>query len=207
MPFLAFLLETVLISLSGVLAPGPITAVTIGKGSESPHAGALVAMGHGIVEFPLMLSIFYGFGRLLDSFYVKAVIALVGGLFLLVMGVGMFRSIKRLEVGSSSSSRSPVVAGVLLSLGNPYFLIWWATVGAMLISRSADFGMLGFLAFMLSHWLCDFVWCYFLSVLSFRGGRFFGMGFQKVIFAVCGVFLLYFGGRFIADAVKSLLVT
>jgi len=206
MPFLAFLLETVLISLSGVLAPGPITAVTIGKGSESPHAGALVAMGHGIVEFPLMLSIFYGFGRLLDSFYVKAVIALVGGLFLLVMGVGMFRSIKRLEVGSSNSSRSPVVAGVLLSLGNPYFLIWWATVGAMLISRSADFGMLGFLAFMLSHWLCDFLWCYFLSALSFRGGRFFGMGFQKVIFAVCGVFLLFFGGRFITDAVKALLI-
>ena len=65
MPLLTFLLEAVLVSLSGVMAPGPITAVTIGKGSDSPHAGALVAVGHGIVEFPLMIAIFYGFGRVL----------------------------------------------------------------------------------------------------------------------------------------------
>lgn len=69
MPLLTFLFEAVLISLSGVLAPGPITAVTIGKGKESPHAGAFVAIGHGIVEFPLIISIFYGFGYLLKCHY------------------------------------------------------------------------------------------------------------------------------------------
>lgn len=61
----AFLLEASLISLSGVMAPGPLTTVTVGKGSRSPHAGGLVAIGHGIVEFPLMIFIFYGLGVLL----------------------------------------------------------------------------------------------------------------------------------------------
>jgi len=187
------------------MAPGPITAVAVGKGNESPHAGALVAIGHGIVEFPLMISIFYGFGYLLNLFYVKAVIAFVGGLFLLLMGVSMFRSIEQVEVSSSKYSHSPLIGGILLSLGNPYFLVWWATVGAALILRSISFGILGFSVFALLHWMCDFLWCYFLSALSFKGGRFLGRRFQKVVSAMCAVLLLFFGGKFIADAVRGFL--
>lgn len=204
MPFLAFLFEAVLISLSGVMAPGPVTAVAVGKGSESPHAGALIAIGHGIVEFPLMIAIFYGFGRFLSHFYVRAGIALLGGVLLLAMGVGMFRSVRQVALGVDNDSRSPIIAGIVLSVGNPYFLIWWATVGAALILRSAGFGFAGFSTFALLHWFGDFLWDYFLSALSFRGGRFFGRAFQKVVFAVCGVLLVFFGGRFIADAIRVL---
>jgi len=202
MSLLTFLFEAVLISLSGVLAPGPITAVTIGKGKESPHAGVFVAIGHGIVEFPLIISIFYGFGYLLKLDYVKEVIAFVGGLFLLFMGISIFRGIKQIDINSKKSTHLPIIDGILLSLGNPYFLIWWATVGATLIFRSINFGMLGFLFFMLFHWLCDFFWCYFLSILSFRGGRYFGKKFQKIVSTICGVFLLFFGGKFIYYSIK-----
>jgi len=197
MALLNFLFTAVVISLSGVMAPGPITAVTIGKGNKSPHAGALIAIGHGIVEFPLMVAIFYGLGYLLNSVYAKTAIGLVGGLFLLVMAVNMFRSIKRVEVNPNKYSRSPLVDGILLSLGNPYFLIWWATIGSVLILRAVNFGRLGFIIFALVHWLCDFFWYYFLSVLSFKGGQFFGKTFQKIVFAVCGIALLFFGGKFI----------
>ncbi len=38
-PLLAFLLEAVLVSLSGVMAPGPLSATIVARGSESPHAG------------------------------------------------------------------------------------------------------------------------------------------------------------------------
>lgn len=206
MPLLTFLFEAVLISLSGVLAPGPITAITLEKGNKSPHAGVFVAIGHGIVEFPLIISIFYGFGYLLKLNYVKEVIAFVGGLFLLFMGINMFRSIKQIDVNSKKSTHLPIIDGILLSLGNPYFLIWWATVGATLIFRSISFGMLGFLFFMLFHWLCDFFWCYFLSILSFRGGQYFGKKFQKIVSNICGVFLLFFGGKFIYDSIKMFFI-
>jgi len=206
MAFMAFLFEAVLISLSGVMAPGPVTTVVVGKGSESPHAGALVAVGHGIVEIPLMIAVFYGIGYLLDLPYVKAVIALVGGAFLLMMGIGMFRSIKQGVVGGSGNGRSPVIAGVMLSIGNPYFLVWWGTVGAVLIMRSAQYGVMGFLVFAVAHWLCDFLWDYFLSALSFKGGQFFGRRFQQVVFAVCGVFLLFFSGKLVIDVVRGLVV-
>lgn len=204
MPLVTFLLEAVLISLSGVMAPGPMTAMAAGKGSDSPHAGAWLAVGHGIIEFPLMVAILYGFGVWLRRDDVKDGIALVGGLFLVAMGIGMLRGIKKAEVRSTTTLRSPVVAGMALSAGNPYFLIWWATVGATLVTRSIGLGVLGFVLFAVLHWACDFIWCYALSFFSFKGGRFFGRVFQKGIFAVCGVLLLVFAGRFIFAGVRGL---
>lgn len=198
-----FLVEAMLISLSGTIAPGPITATVVGRGSKSPHAGALVAIGHGIVEIPLMVAVFYGIGQLFDLPYVKTGIALVGGLFLLVMGVGMLRSIKQGEIDPSEQGRTPVLAGIVLSVGNPYFLVWWATVGAALVLRSVEFGVWAFVAFGLLHWLCDFVWSYFLSALSFKGGQFFGRWFQQAIFLGCGGMLLFFGVRLMTDGVRE----
>lgn len=205
MSLLTFLFEAVFISLTGVMAPGPVTAIAIGKGSESPHAGALVAIGHGIVEFPLMISILFGFGYFLGLYYVNATIALIGGLILLIMGAGMFKnSILPVEITSTGPTRSPIIAGVFLSLGNPYFLIWWATLGAVLILESVKFGMLIFFVFALVHWLCDFLWYYFLSILSFKGGKFFGKSYQRVVFAICGAFLFLFSGMFIYDALTTI---
>ncbi|MBL7163979.1 MAG: LysE family transporter [Anaerolineales bacterium] len=207
MPFLLFLSEAILISLSGVMAPGPITAVVVGKGSESPRAGALVAIGHGLVEFPLMVAVFFGIGALLEADYVRITIGIAGGLFILWMGIGMLRSIRQevLVHEQRVDSRSPVMAGVLFSIGNPYFLVWWVTVGAALILRSVEFGVLGFAAFAVGHWLCDLLWDWFLSALSFKGGQFFGNRFQQAIFAVSGVMLLFFGGRLMIDAFYKLI--
>jgi threonine/homoserine/homoserine lactone efflux protein len=149
-----------------------------------------------------MVFIAYGFGRLLGMPQVKAAVSLGGGLLLVMMGIGMFRSVKHVEAGRSSYPHSPIVAGILLSLGSPYFHIWWATVGASLISRSLQFGLGGFLIFALAHWSCDLMWDWFLSVLSFRGGQFFGKWFQKAVFAVCGTFLLFYSVKSIMDAVR-----
>ncbi|MBN1886337.1 MAG: LysE family transporter [Thermoflexales bacterium] len=203
MPLLLFLLEAGLISLSGVMSPGPMTTVIVGKGSQSPHAGALVSLGHSVVEIPLMIAVLYGAGRLLGLPYVKFAIALVGGLFLLVMGAGMFRSTRPEEPvprDVRGERTSPVMAGIALSAGNPYFLVWWATVGVALVLRSIDFGWSGFVAFAVLHSLCDLVWATILSALSFTGGRFLGQGFQRAVSLVCGVLLVFFGGKLIIDS-------
>ncbi len=206
MPFLAFLSEAVVVSLSGVMSPGPITAVAIGKGSRSPHAGALVAVGHGLAEWPLMVAVYLGVGRVLDRPVLTAAIGLVGGIVLLVMGIGMLHSARHAEVGLTSDGRSPLVAGIVLSLGSPYFFVWWATIGAALILQSVAFGVWGFVALALSHWICDFVWDYFLSAVSYKGGQFLGGRFQKAVFGLTGIALLYFGVSLLVSATRTLLV-
>jgi threonine/homoserine/homoserine lactone efflux protein len=206
MPLILFLAEASLISLSGVMAPGPVTTVVVGKGSESPHAGAKVAIGHGIVEFPLMIAVYFGIGRLLDLPYVQESIALLGGLFLLFMGASMIRGAARVTVDGRSGAHSAFLAGILLTIGNPYFLVWWATVGAALIAQSVEFGLLGFAAFAVVHWFCDLIWDYFLSALSYKGGRFFGRAFQRTIFIACGALLILFGLNLLRQALLGLFV-
>ncbi len=203
--FVQFLAGAAVISLSGVMAPGPLSAVTVGKGSESPHAGIFIAMGHGIIEFPLMVAVLYGFGYMITLPGVKPAIGIAGGLVLLIMAVGMFRSLRVGGISAVSDGRSPLAAGVVLTAANPYFLLWWATVGASMVMAAAAFGPAGVVIFMVMHWLCDFGWSWALSALSYRGGRFFGDSFQKAVFAVSGVLLAVFSVIFIYEAVKSLL--
>jgi threonine/homoserine/homoserine lactone efflux protein len=198
--FTSFLLRAVIISLSGVMAPGPITAVTVSKGTEHPYSGAMIAIGHGIVEFPLMILIMVGFGQFLEVTWVKVTIGVLGGLFLLKMGIGLLKNINDVHIGQSHQQYSALQAGMVLSIANPYFLVWWATIGAILITGAYQFGLWGLVAFALVHWSCDFFWLSFLSSLSFKGGQFFGKRLQQVLFAVCGVFLLLFSGKFIYDA-------
>lgn len=205
MAIITFLIEAVLVSLSGVLAPGPITSVSVGYGSENPRAGAWIAVGHGLVEFPVMIGVFLGVGVVMEIHWVRTAIALLGGIFLLYMGIGMLRGIRQDVVAGSVSSRSPLAAGALLSVGNPYFLIWWATVGAGLILRSREFGLLGFAAFAVSHWLCDLGWDTFLSTLSFRGGQFFGRKFQQVVFSLSGCFLLFYSGKLLLEGARAVI--
>ena len=201
----AFLSEAVIISLSGVMAPGPVTAAALGKGSGMPHAGALIAIGHGLVEVPVMIAVLLGVRVLIDVPYVRLGVTVLGALFLIVMAIGMFRSLREREIGPMRGVGSPLAAGVLLTLGNPYFFVWWATIGATLVLRSVEFGVWGFVALAASHWLCDFVWVYFLSALSFKGGQFFGKRFQKAVFLVCGCLLAVFAAKLLVDAVWTVL--
>jgi threonine/homoserine/homoserine lactone efflux protein len=130
----------------------------------------------------------------------------LGGLFLFYLGFSMLKNLQEQEISGSVTASSPVVAGALLSLGNPYFLIWWATVGAGLIFRSTEFGLMGFAAFAICHWLCDLGWDTFLSVLSFRGGQFFGRQFQLIVFAITGGFLLFYSIKLLWDGFSDLLM-
>ena len=198
----AFLLQAVLISLSGVMAPGPLSAAIVGHGHRSPHAGALVALGHGVVEFPLMALILLGFTTWIDAPGVRPVIGVAGGLVLLWMGAGMLAAARRpAPVGAGAVPRGTALrAGVLLTGANPYFLVWWVTVGGALLLKATAFGAAGILAFAVAHWLCDLVWFWFLSAAVHGGGRALGPWFGQVVLAACGVFLLAMGVKFLWEA-------
>ena len=194
------MVSVVFISLSGVLMPGPITAITLAHGSSKPYAGAMVAVGHGVVEFPLILGIYFGLAMVFKIPLVKVLIGIFGGGILLWMAVDMLRRYQVEGIKTEEKKISSFSAGILLSVGNPYFLVWWATVGANLVLRSIEFGILGLVLLLFVHWFCDLFWYQFLSWLSFQGGRFFGRKLQMVVFIICGLAMLYFGLWFITDA-------
>jgi len=203
---LFFLVQVVVISLSGVMAPGPVTAVAIAKGPRSRFAGALIAVGHGIVEFPLMILLILGIGRILKLTYTQIIIGLAGGAFLLIMATQMLHSAYRPdEQKVAATNRSPVVLGIVLSAGNPYFLVWWATVGLALATRATGLGIWAFAMFAVVHWLCDFIWLTLLSWASFKGSVLLGGKSGRIVPIICAGVLRLFGLYFIIDATLILL--
>jgi threonine/homoserine/homoserine lactone efflux protein len=208
MVLLLFLGQVVVISLSGVMAPGPVTAAAIGMGARWRYAGMLLAVGHGIVEFPLMVFIVLGIGRILKLPTAQIVIGLAGGAFLLIMAIGMLRSLRSVEIKETKvAGGTPLLAGVVLSAGNPYFLFWWATVGLALATTATGMGVWAFVLFAVVHWLCDFIWLGALSWASFKGTGLFGPRSQRIVLIICAVALFFFGLFFIYNATGTLVKT
>lgn len=206
MSYAGFLIQAVLISLSGVMAPGPLTVVVVGKGARSPSAGALIALGHGVVEFPVMALIVVGLAPILKHDAVATALGLAGGAVLLWMGIGLLRTVRAPALEATRERQaSPLLAGMLMSAGNPYFVVWWATVGATLVFRAWEFGLWQLVLFAVIHWSLDLIWYYVLSSASYRGTRLLGPRFLSAVSLVAGLVLLFFGVRFVADAVPRLL--
>jgi len=203
---LSFLFKVIVVSLSGVMAPGPVTAAAIAKGQRQRFAGALIAVGHGIIEFPLMVLIILGMDKLLKSLTTQIIIGLAGGAFLLFMAVQMLRNSRKTDYTPETSYKAgPVLTGFLLSAGNPYFLLWWASVGLALATEATQMGIWAFALFAVVHWLCDLVWLELLSWTSFKGSALLGPQTQRIILLVCSLALLCFGLYFISRALAHLL--
>ena len=194
---LPFLLSVVIISLSGVMMPGPMFAVTVAKSYNSQFAGTQIALGHAIVEIPLILLIYFGFARFFEEELVQIILYLVGAAMLIWLGVIMFRARAGVIDKGKDLAYNAVVAGVVTSLFNPFFILWWASIGIMLIRNSLDFGLTGFALFIPVHWLCDLIWLSFVSILIYRTQSLWGRKFQEWLFIACSLLLIGFGGWFL----------
>ena len=205
MEFLIFLSQVFLISFSGAMQPGPVTATVIKMGASNRWAGTLLAIGHGIIEFPLMVIIILGMGKYFQMQKVQIAIGLAGGVFLIFMAIQTFTSLKsQINTNSKAMKGKPVAAGIILTASNPYFLIWWTTVGLRLAQDAKDFGIWAFAIFAVVHWSVDLIWLQLLSWASCKGSVLLGReGFTKVL-AFCGVMLMAFGLWFICGALKLL---
>jgi threonine/homoserine/homoserine lactone efflux protein len=206
MELILFLAKVAGISLSGVMAPGPVTAATIAMGARHRFAGALMAIGHGIIEFPLMILIILGMDKILKSTTAKIVIGFAGGLFLLFMSIQMIRSLSRTQDQEVKVTKSgPMAAGIVLSGGNPFFLIWWASVGLNLAIAAVGFGKWAFALFAIVHWLCDLIWLSLLSWASFKGSALLGPRNQRIVLLICSLVLFGFGLFFIYNSVTTII--
>jgi len=201
MSLLLFLSSVVLISLSGVMMPGPVFAVTLSKGYESWVAGVGVALGHGMVELPLVAAIYLGFARFFDLELVKAILGVAGGALLIYMGFGMFLRRREMSGGNPGLSQGSVMAGSLTTVSNPYFFLWWTTIGAALMTKAIAFGLAGILLFVLVHWLCDLGWCSLVSLTVYRSKHLWSRKLHRILFGLSGAILIGFGAWFIFSVV------
>ncbi len=203
--FYLFLASVLLISLSGVLMPGPLFAITIKKAATSKVSGVLIAVGHGIVEFPLMFLIFFLLSEFEIPLIAQVAVGIVGGFLMVSMGVQAFRNRHKTEETAVSLKRDSVFAGVYTTAANAGFILWWLTIGTTLILNAKLFGLLGFSIFAGVHWLTDFTWYAVVAFLIFKSQRFFSDRVRMGITWFCIAVFIGFGLYFMGSALWSLL--
>jgi threonine/homoserine/homoserine lactone efflux protein len=198
---LAFYALTAFISLSGVMMPGPVFAATVAKGYKDKKAGIQIALGHGMVEFPLIGLIGLGLGSFFKNQGVMIAIGLIGGLVLLYIGFNMIKMRKEVDDTEEYLPYHPIIVGVITSVSNPYFFLWWATVGLMLVLMALAFGVWAFIVFAIIHWLCDLLWDYFVSFTVFKSKKLWSKKGHNIVFGICGAVMMVFGVWFIISPV------
>ena len=200
---LPILLSVVTISLSGVMMPGPMFAVTLAKSYRSPWAGAQISLGHAVIEVPLILLIYFGFAQFFENNIVQLVLSILGGGMIIWLGINMFRVRAKIVQEGRDLPYNAFTAGILTSGFNPFFLLWWATIGSLLIMKFLDFGTTGLIVFILVHWSCDLIWLSFVSILIYRTKSLWSRKFQEGLFITCSLLLVGFGGWFMVSGLLS----
>lgn len=198
-----YLLSVIAVSASGVMGPGPLTVATITTGvGRTWKAGLIVSAGHMAVELPLVFVIALG----ILSFIPEGVnrwIMLFGGIFMIVFGIITLRGARGAVVERRESRfESSLAIGIGLSAMNPYFIMWWLTVGTPLIMIAVGaMGLLGVAIMYVTHVWMDFAW---LSVLAGLGskGRKLGRYYPYLVGGL-GVLILGFGIQFIIGSLLS----
>lgn len=205
----------VAVGLSGALSPGPLTVLAIREAAtHGVRAGPLATLGHAAAEAAVVVALALGLDATLgEDGPLAAAIAFAGGAILVLLGASMLRRLPRAELaadtaaggGSRAASAGRVVLlGLLVSIGNPYWAIWWASVGAKLTADSLEAGAAGPAAFYAGHVLSDLLWLTLLAWLVHSGRRWFGRRAYRGLLAVCAVFLLALGAYFLASGAAFL---
>ncbi|HID07903.1 MAG TPA: lysine transporter LysE [Armatimonadetes bacterium] len=203
---LSIFFGSLMVAFSGALMPGPVTITAIERSARSGALAAVfVAMGHSALE--LVTTIALAIGLLKANVpLLKIIIGLLGGCALIWMGIGMMRASKDAQLpqaGQSESSHahwSAMLAGVLTSISNPYWAIWWLTIGASYVAFSWKWNVCGLTAFYLGHISGDIIWLALLGIAVAKGSMLMSTRAYRWLLRSCSLVIILFGGLFIGMA-------
>ncbi len=200
---LGFAIVVIVISASGVLSPGPLFTANIFYGLKGgAKAGLKMAYGHTLVELPLVILLGLGAFSLETIPEFRTYVAIIGALGLFVFaGIQLKQIFKNSLETINEPKHGPFLAGILFSAFNPFFIIWWLTIGFKLISDSLIFwSFWGILIMFLLHIWMDYVWLSSTALVSSRISKILSNRNFKVLVVGLSVVLVYFGITFLIDA-------
>ncbi|MGO9644057.1 MAG: LysE family transporter [Candidatus Bathyarchaeia archaeon] len=202
MNLIDFVVTVVIVTASGALAPGPLTFGIIMHGSEGgARSGIAYATGHMIVEFPLVLALAFGLTAAISQPSIKTIVGLIGGVGLICFGGMQIYEILKKKTSKAWTSNLPgssILLGLVLTGLNPYFILWWFTIGSMLILQALTYAaLLGVFIMYLSHVWMDYAFLTALAHFGKKGKAFLGSRYYRLILFAFGMILVYYGITFL----------
>lgn len=198
---LFFAASVILISASGVLSPGPLFASTVVYGlKENTKAGIKIAHGHTIVELPLVLLLGLGILSLVNFPRFEEIISILGAIALFCFAGLQIRGLTNNNSQKIQPKYGPVFSGIIFSALNPFFLIWWFTIGFKLISDALEiWSIMGiFIMFGLHIWM-DYFWLGSVAFFASKSTKIISTRNYKIILLILSGLLIYFGITFLLE--------
>jgi len=205
-----------LVALTGAMSPGPLLTYTIIKSANTKSRGYLMGLwiitGHAILEMGIIILLLLGFSFVLKNIAIVRIIGVSGGLILIVFGASIIKDIINGNISTNFlNSRdelnkdpgltenkgmgNPIFGGIMVSMSNPYWWVWWATIGfAFMIQFNISFkNWPKLIAFFLGHEAGDLIWYLLVSTLAFFGIRHMNRKAYYGILMFCALFMVLFG--------------
>ena len=198
-----FAVTVIIISASGVMAPGPLFAANIAYGLQGGgKAGIKMAVGHTIVELPLVILLGIG----VFSFEIfpefRVLISILGAITLFVFAGIQIKTTLQMKETTFNLKHNAVLTGIILSALNPFFIIWWLSVGFKLISDAMlIWAFVGIIVVFLLHIWMDFVWLYSVACLAAKSSKILSNKNYKILMIGLSAIVIYFGISFITDVI------
>ena len=183
--------------------PGPLFAATIAKSYNDPRAGIKMTAGHAAIEVPLIVVIFLGFDFIFKDQTVFAYIALIGGIILMYMGVSELRARKSI-VQESDNGHGSFTSGMITTVTNPYWVFWWATVGAALVTTAIGFGLIILPLFIATHLAVDLGWNHFVATTVYRSKGLWDRKWHEYLILLAAGIMILFALYFIWSSITTL---
>ena len=192
--------------------PGPmLTLVITSVAQKGFWTSFFIVAGHSILELIIVIIFYLGILKYLENPLIVKIISILGGVFLIYLSISIAVAVfkKKMQInlndintrlGLDKKNMLIITAkGILISLANPYWYIWWLTIGAAFMVKSIKYNIGGVSAFYTGHILADFIWYLFVALIISTGRRFFNQKIYNGILIACSIFLLYLGIKFIID--------
>jgi threonine/homoserine/homoserine lactone efflux protein len=198
-----------LTGFSGAMMPGPLLALTIGQVAATGFPAALwLITGHALLELVLVILLMLGLRTILAREKVRGGIGLIGGAALLYMGVDMIRNAAALHLGVRQGEAMSIpyllLAGAAVSLANPYFTGWWATIGVGQLAQTGPQTRGQYLAFYLGHELSDYVWYAFVAILIVAARGWLAGSWYNWLVGLCGGAVVLLALWFLYNGIRLL---
>ena len=203
MEIFEFAIIVITISASGVMAPGPLFAANITYGLRGGiKAGVKLAIGHSIIEFPLVVLLGIGAFSLEAFPEFRTLISIFGAITLFVFATLQIKTILQKKDITSNPKYGPIITGITFSALNPFFIIWWLTIGFKLISDAMlIWAFSGILVVFFLHIWMDFVWLGGISYLTSKSSHIISNKNYKILMIGLSLALVYFGITFLIDVI------
>jgi len=182
------------IGLTGALAPGPTLVAAINASLKGGWLmGPKIAMGHALAEVVIFLLIVLGLASMLEEH--TNLVAGIGGTALIIFGILTLSGSRKATMTNNEGnfSTNPYLAGLLTSVANPFFWVWWLSVGSALVLAELKSGIILAVLFMVGHWGADFGWYTLVSTSLDQGKTLLSETNYRNILSLCGIFLILFG--------------